>query len=374
MAIANGPYEGGRRDKRTGSLWPGAQGAVRWLKEVIEPKFPPARVTSTLRNSAGGGGFVSVHYEGRAIDLGQGGQVPTGWSMDLAYALINSSAELGINSVIHNNSQWRVDKKTWSHYTGVNHRNHLHFELSRAMASKSSDEVYALFKKVLSKPNISDPFPETKRTWDVPIKGEHGLLPGSYEGGSGKSESAEGVSPEIKTYSVTGGKDFGPKSEENLTGMEHYKAYKDIINGQADASTRLPQSDLDGLNKWQQSQLVDIKENISARKPTTQGTASQLITMSGLLGMLYSVGMIVAGIFDSNNVFTEGSLLRTITFGRVDLVDSPEDKGRGPNGERRVTLSGLIWLSAIGIFFSLIIISGVVFGWASWFAAWVGSL
>jgi hypothetical protein len=77
----------------------------------------------------------SVHSEGRACDLGTPGV--TTWSLAVADALVASSAELGIQCVIHNRRIWSSSywDKGWRPYTGSDpHTGHLHVELDRAAA------------------------------------------------------------------------------------------------------------------------------------------------------------------------------------------------------------------------------------------------
>lgn len=87
-----------------------------------------------------GGTTTSVHGEGRASDLG----TPTDdqvWSWELAEFLRLNSAELGIQLIIHNHPDGRrliwscSTGPDWRPYTGVDHNNHLHVELTWAAAN-----------------------------------------------------------------------------------------------------------------------------------------------------------------------------------------------------------------------------------------------
>ncbi len=78
-----------------------------------------------------GSASLSLHGEGRACDLG----VPVGaaWAQTLADGLVASSAELGVQLVIHNRKVWsgRHPFDGWRAYGGSNpHTDHLHVELS----------------------------------------------------------------------------------------------------------------------------------------------------------------------------------------------------------------------------------------------------
>lgn len=108
------------------SWWLGAYGG-RGATNLGIYNCRPIDGTSTL----------SLHGEGRADDLG----VPVGnaWSFAVADALKASSAELGVQLVIHNGKVWsaRQPDAGWRTYNGSNpHRDHLHVELTPDAAQR----------------------------------------------------------------------------------------------------------------------------------------------------------------------------------------------------------------------------------------------
>lgn len=82
-----------------------------------------------------GSSTLSLHGEGRAVDLG----VPVGaaWAQKLADWLVANAKALGIQLVIYNGKVWSLRYPTagWRPYNGSNqHRDHLHVELCPAAA------------------------------------------------------------------------------------------------------------------------------------------------------------------------------------------------------------------------------------------------
>lgn len=104
-----------------------------------------------------GGSTTSVHGEGRASDLGCPTTAQT-WSWDEAEFLRAYSKELGIQCVIHNHPDgrrliWSCSGVStgWRSYSGVDHNNHEHAELTWAAANGGLtvallDKYWAIYK------------------------------------------------------------------------------------------------------------------------------------------------------------------------------------------------------------------------------------
>ena len=91
---------------------------------------------------------VSVHGEGRAVDLGVpvAARGPTGWGWSLARRLREFSAEMGVQLVIYNRKVWsgRYPDDGWREYAGVDpHDSHLHVELCRWAAQHFTPAHFA---------------------------------------------------------------------------------------------------------------------------------------------------------------------------------------------------------------------------------------
>lgn len=113
----------------TGTDRPGAVALMEWVCAT----YPHAANWGIAAcRPVEGGSILSVHAEGRAIDIGleQGGE----WAQRLADDLVWRSRDLQVQCVIYNRQEWSADRwdEGWRPYPGENdHRDHLHVELSR---------------------------------------------------------------------------------------------------------------------------------------------------------------------------------------------------------------------------------------------------
>lgn len=92
------------------------------------------------RRAVRGGKALSLHAEGRAVDLGfpaREGGTKEGWA--LAQLLRTHSADLGIQCLIYARRIWTNTKAAqgWRAYTGTaSHNEHIHIELTRQAAAR----------------------------------------------------------------------------------------------------------------------------------------------------------------------------------------------------------------------------------------------
>lgn len=379
MSIINNP-EGGRFGGKpsNGANTPGSIGAQRWINEVLL-KMPgvEGRISSTARGHNASRGYRSVHEEGRAIDLAQVGGMPTHWTYQFCNALINASAELGVDTIIHGNYKWNGRKPGWVSYSGVNHKNHIHLEIAASVAQTPADQMFETWKKVLTKMNISDPFPQNARPNNPAPRGKNGLLQGAYEGGPGKivksfalgnvasAGATSGAPAKAADNATKGGSagDSGLVAEEDLEGMEQYKAYKAIVEGSivpASVKIVLPEE----LTTDDSKRLAALQENVDASKTTIQERANQGIAFAGMLGALYTMVLFFTHIFDRTNVFFESKFLKTVSFGRLEAVYDKEDSGLVEGTKtRRVTFMQMTFLAILGMLASILLISGYLQMW-----------
>lgn len=378
MAIRNAPFPAGDSKNATTKDRP----ALLAWRQFIEanwlgkPEMPGARISRTVgRNTGAGHGYFSKHAEGVALDLSVQQDTPRKWSMELRNALVNASDELGLVEVIHNEYKWNCNKASWQRYHGYDHKNHVHLGMDIKIAEMDQAKYLAIINSVMKNPNISNPFPDSPTPDDVPFTDPKSHLIGGTEQGAGKvnntgSASADSGAAGTGTASDSGSdlaavaKNYGPVGEENLVGMEQYKAYKTNIEGFDPGSV---ETDYDkDFTQQEKYTVANIKENLQSDKTTPQEYASRGVTFFGLVGILYSILMVGAHIFDRTNVFFEFNALKALTAGRMESVHDEEDATKGRRnggGPVRTTFRGTVKYACIALVFSLILISGAVFGW-----------
>lgn len=119
--VAAGPCTGGPQ--------PGARALMSWFLGAYGPRGGLNGGIYNCRPIAGTA-EPSTHGEGRADDLMTGG---TDWGRSLAQWLVDYSADLGVQLVIHDGRYWSClhPDAGWLPYHGINpHREHIHAELT----------------------------------------------------------------------------------------------------------------------------------------------------------------------------------------------------------------------------------------------------
>lgn len=140
MAILVQPYEGVKSCSE--DIQPGVIGAVRYLLDA----YPEGKVEGIVAECLD---YTSVRAGGRGIKF-YTGELPD-WASPLAEFLYQYSKDLGVQCVIWNSKIWSCGKsdKKWRPYTGsIRHTNYILIELTTGMASKSAEEVYAIWTYV----------------------------------------------------------------------------------------------------------------------------------------------------------------------------------------------------------------------------------
>lgn len=111
-----------------------------------------------------GGTVLSVHAEGRAVDVGfpvrRPAGHPEGWR--LARDLASRHRELGVQQIIWAGQIWRNTSKAWGDYSvpagGSDHFDHVHIELTRAAGKAlTSQQIIRAFTAPPPSPVPSSP-------------------------------------------------------------------------------------------------------------------------------------------------------------------------------------------------------------------------
>lgn len=120
-----------------------APGAVT-LQRAILARFPMLRSLGIYNpRNVRGGARLSLHAEGRAIDIGVSPR-QRGIGDALAEALTLDTRTLGVQYIIWNRRQWTAirAREGWRTYSGVSpHTDHLHIELTKAAGAHLSSAV-----------------------------------------------------------------------------------------------------------------------------------------------------------------------------------------------------------------------------------------
>ena len=128
MSVLRAPYVGAK--VCTGAPMPGPKALASWYLGAFGDEGGTNLGVYNCRNVRGGS-TTSLHGEGRAVDLGTPDSRHQAWSWKLARLLVDNSAELGVQCVIHNRMIWSVSRAEWEPYTGAaDHYDHLHVELT----------------------------------------------------------------------------------------------------------------------------------------------------------------------------------------------------------------------------------------------------
>lgn len=216
-------------------------------------------------------------------------------------------------------------------------------------------KLYQAYDKSGKKVKVGD-LPKTTE-WTKPGKG-----------GSGGDDKKDDKDKDKGKDDSGGGETYQRLSEEDLEGMESYKKQKEWADefGTQSSDIGIPPQ----LTDEEEYNLETLRDNIESQKKSPTDWANQGVVFASLLGMMYSVILFFAYLFDVSNNFTEGSLMRGMTAGKLTPVYDKSDRGKY-DGSTHVTMSGAFKYSLIGILFCLILVSGVFFGW---FEAVIGFL
>lgn len=149
------PYVGGSEVQAGEASQKSVPDAVKAFRNMISPLHPTVtsggmRRSPTKPNTPGR--RRDLHEEGRAVDF-MTTDIPDGTS--LANWLVRHSAELGVQLVIWDGTQWYTSTNPriarWQRYTGNNgHRDHVHVELSPSTAGWTKEQMEATIRGILA--------------------------------------------------------------------------------------------------------------------------------------------------------------------------------------------------------------------------------
>ena len=178
---------------------PGAKVLMSWCLA----NYPPGTNLGIYNpRSVRGGSALSLHAEGRALDVGFPVQRPdgadTGWR--LVDAMVDHHAALGVQCVIFARRIWSNTRPTWRPYAGAaDHYDHVHIELTREAAAGLTTDI---IRQTMGATTV--PTPTTDRTAIVTeaqqVLIDAGFLTGRPDG------------------------DFGPKTLTALHAMKNHRA------------------------------------------------------------------------------------------------------------------------------------------------------
>lgn len=333
----------------------GATGAMNWYLAAYGAK---GGTSMGIYNCIAGSATFSVHSEGRAMDMGTPMGV-TDWSQKLAYALVNSSAELGVQLVIHNKEIW-IGGPTQAFdgflpYSGVSpHTDHLHVELTREMTKRPAQEVLDNFAKVLAKASTARPGKTDPE----------GNGPGIVSGEEAKAEKTQAA--ELQK---------GIPQEAELEGMSNYKKRLEAEKKLSGNSKPIEEKSVNNLTIAEQKKLAALGEDVNSGK-TGAEMANIGISVAGIGIMLFTTLLFGLFLFDRTNTLVEARTLKTATFGRLGVAYDKEDEGRDSSGTNYVGWGGILKYCAVGIILGLVLVSGLFFTmvehavniWGGWFS------
>lgn len=141
----------------------------------------------------------------------------------------------------------------------------------------------------------------------------------------------------------------GRPDESDLTGMP--KTH-DWDEGQTPKDAKL-----DDLDTGDQYNVEALKEDIRFQQEGATHTAQILVSLFGMLVMLWGVLFFSGMLLDKANPFLEFQMTRLLTLGRVEYVEDPADKGKGRYMGRQIAVR-----SGVAILLGLILVSGTFFG------------
>ncbi len=120
---------------------PGAKALMAWCLA----NYPPGTNLGIYNpRNVRGGQALSLHAEGRAIDVGYPIDRPLGYApgRQLAADMVRHHQALGVQCVIFARSIWTNTHPTWRPYTGTaDHFDHVHIELTREAAAGLTTDI-----------------------------------------------------------------------------------------------------------------------------------------------------------------------------------------------------------------------------------------
>ncbi len=133
---------------------PGAKALMAWCLA----HYPPGTNLGIYNpRNVRGGQALSLHAEGRAIDVGYPTERPDGHvaGRQLAADMVRLHAALGVQCVIFARSIWTNTRPIWRPYTGTaDHFDHVHIELTREAAAGLTTDI---IRQTLEAPTVPTP-------------------------------------------------------------------------------------------------------------------------------------------------------------------------------------------------------------------------
>lgn len=138
---------------------PGAKTLMAWSLA----NYPPGTNLGIFNpRNVRGGVALSLHAEGRAIDVGYPVSRPDGHHMGqvLAGHMATHHADLGVQCVIFARRIWSNTRPTWRPYTGTaDHFDHVHIELTRESAAGLTTDIIRQTLEAPTVPTTENPYP-----------------------------------------------------------------------------------------------------------------------------------------------------------------------------------------------------------------------
>lgn len=156
---------------------PGAKALMAWCLA----NYPPGSNLGIYNpRSVRGGVALSLHAEGRAIDVGYPPVRPDGHPVGqvLAADMVRHHAELGVQCVIFARRIWSNTRPTWRPYAGTaDHFDHVHIELTREAAAGLTTDII--------RQTLETPMPPTPASDDMVRQWQDMLLANGAKLGGG---------------------------------------------------------------------------------------------------------------------------------------------------------------------------------------------
>lgn len=170
---------------------------------------------------------------------------------------------------------------------------------------------------------------------------------------------SEGSSEESSSTTETSSSDLGGiVKEEDLTGMDSFKEREDMRSEMESDSNTIKDATLSDLSAGDQYSVANIRENIALQQMGIVHTAQVVISLIGMLVMVWGVLLFAGMLFDKTNNFFEFQMTRMLSFGRLEYAVSEEDISKTALRGRQISVRALG-----AVFVGLFIVSGTFYGW-----------